>query len=532
MARDPFDDLDGASGEPPRHPDLSEFELSAEAPEAATPLADTSLADEPFSFDDEPADAPRGDLLAGTDDGRYEPVRINRRLVLGGLLIAGAAVLLGLLVFSGGSDTSARDVTGIERPEAAPPDFLERGGDDLYALDGDPAAPAPEVYAADPYVDPYGPSYAAPAYTPDYGTSSVGPTASQLYGASPQPVAAREERLSPEADAFARALASPVVARTGALTLGPDAAPVDDPDAIRLDPELQREVDEIRLIAEQLAPAASGPPLPSAPTAGTVALPPLAAPAPQERAAGSPGPDTRRAFAERTSALGEGRYGVRVQVPETPFVLQAGTIIPAALVTGIDSELPGAVVGQVTRDVYDSRSQYHVLIPKGSRLVGEYDDQIAYGQNRALVAWTRLVFPDGRSVALPGLDAKDLRGYSGLRGRVDRHFAQTFGSAVLLATVGAGAQLALPDGGGREDYAQSPQEVIAGQIALELSRVASKVVERGLDVQPTLRIAPGHRFTVFLARDLAFAAPYRTAPAEPRFTRPPTPRAPHGGAGR
>ena len=251
---------------------------------------------------------------------------------------------------------------------------------------------------------------------------------------------------------------------------------------------------------------------------------------PQERGAVSPGPDTRLAFAERTSALGEGRYGVRVQVPETPFVLQAGTIIPAALVTGIDSELPGAVVGQVTRDVYDSRSQYHVLVPKGSRLIGEYDDQIAYGQNRALVAWTRIVFPDGRSVALPGLDAKDLRGYSGLRGRVDRHFAQTFGSAVLLATVGAGAQLALPDGGGR-DFAQSPQEVIAGQIALELSRVGSKVVERGLDVQPTLRIAPGHRFTVFLARDLAFAAPYRTGSAEPRFTRPRTPSAPHGRAG-
>ena len=530
MARDPFDDPDGASGDPLRHPDLSEFELSAETPEAATPLAEASLADEPFSFDDETADAPRGDLLAGTDDGRYEPVRVNRRLVLGGLLIAGAAVLLGLLVLSGNPDPAERGVAGVERPEAAPPDFLERGGDDPYALDGDASAPAPEVYAADPYADPYGPSYAAPAYTPDYGTTSVGPTASPSYGAPPQPVVPREERATPEADAFARALVSPVVARTGALTLGPSAAP--PADDIQLDPELQREVDEIRLIAEQLTPAASGPPpVSSAPAAEAVALPPLVAPGPSAPGSGAPGPDTRRAFAERTSALGDGRYGVRVQVPETPFVLQAGTFIPAALVTGIDSELPGAVVGQVTRDVYDSRSQRHVLVPKGSRLVGEYDDQIAYGQNRALVAWTRIVFPDGRSVALPGLDAKDLRGYSGLRGRVDRHFAQTFGSAVLLATVGAGAQLALPDGGGR-DLAQSPQEVIAGQIALELSRVASKVVERGLDVQPTLRIAPGHRFTVFLARDLAFASPYRTAAAEPRFTRPLTPRAPHGGAGR
>lgn len=520
----------------PRHPDpgsspgqaLSEFEL-AETPGAEAP--DASLAqDEPFSFDDESDDAPRGDFLAGTDDGRYEPVRVNRRLVLGALLIAGAAVLLGLLVLSGDPDPAGADLAGVERPEAAPPDFLGRAGDDPYALGEEPAAP--DVYA-EPYVDPYGPTYVEPAYgpagSPDYGTTSVGSTASPYSAPAPPP--AQEPRATPEADAFARALASPVVARTGALTLGPGAAFGDD-DAVALDPELQREVNEIRLIAEQLAPAASAPPpfeaAPAAPTAAAVPIGPLVAPetpAPASR----PGPATREAFAARTSALGEGRYGVRVEAPETPYVLQAGTVIPAALVTGIDSELPGAVVGQVTRDVYDSRTLRHVLVPKGSRLVGRYDDQIAYGQNRALVAWTRLVFPDGRSVALPGLDAKDLRGYSGLRGRVDRHVAQTFGSAVLLATVGAGAQLALPDGGGG-DFAQSPQEVIAGQIALELSRVASKVVERGLDVQPTLRIAPGHRFTVFLARDLAFAAPHRRPSAEPRFSRPSVPR--RGAAGR
>ena len=541
MAHDSFDDLDGASGEPPRHPDLSEFELSAETPEADAPLAD-----EPFSFDDDSGlgAAPRGDLLAGTDDGRYEPVRVNRRLVLGGLLIAGAAVLLGLLVFSGDPATPDADLT-VERPEAAPPEFLERG-DPYAADDGAGLAAEPDVLYADPYADPYGAAYAAPPYAPDYGsTASVGPTAAAPSHTSPsyapRGAVPMGETATPEADAFERALLSPVVARAGALTLdaaSPFGGP--SPEAAPLDPELQREVDEIRLIAEQFAPPSAAPEARERAPLATASVLPTASPsgglvapeAPRRASGGSPGPRSRQAFAARTSALGEGRYGVRVQSPETPFVLQAGTVIPAALVTGLDSELPGAVVGQVTRDVYDSRSQYHVLVPKGSRLVGEYDDQIAYGQNRALVAWTRLVFPDGRSVALPGLDAKDLRGYSGLRGRVDRHFMQTFGSAVLLATVGAGAQLALPDGGGGEDYAQSPQEVIAGQIALELSRVASKVVERGLDVQPTLRIAPGHRFTVFLARDLAFAAPYRTAPAEPRFTRPLAPRSPHGGAGR
>ncbi|OZC01237.1 TrbI/VirB10 family protein [Rubricoccus marinus] len=524
MAHDPFDAPDGDA---PRHPALDDFELADAAP---------SDSDEPFSFDADEPEAPRGDFLSGTDDGRYEPVRVNRRLVLGGLLIAGAAVLLGLLVLSGDPATPDADLT-VERPEAAPPEFLERG--DPYATDdGARLAAEPDVLYADPYADPYGAAYVTPPYTPDYGsTASVSPTAAAPSYTSPSYASggamAMGETATPEADAFERALLSPVVARAGALTLdaaSPFGGP--PPEAVPLDPELQREVDEIRLIAEQFAPPTAAPEARERAPLATAAIPPTASPsgglvapeAPRRASGGSPGPESRRAFAARTSTLGEGRYGVRVQSPETPFVLQAGTVIPAALVTGLDSELPGAVTGQVTRDVYDSRSQRHVLVPKGSRLIGEYDDQIAYGQNRALVAWTRLVFPDGRSVALPGLDAKDLRGYSGLRGRVDRHFMQTFGSAVLLATVGAGAQLALPDGGRGEDYAQSPQEVIAGQIALELSRVASKVVERGLDVQPTLRIAPGHRFTVFLARDLAFAGPYKTPPAELRFVRPSVPR--------
>ncbi|MDT0631401.1 TrbI/VirB10 family protein [Rubrivirga litoralis] len=532
MAHDPFDDLDGSSldGTPddaPRHPPLGEFELADTAPPSS---------DEPFSFDADKPEAPRGDFL-GTDDGRYEPVRVNRRLVLGGLLIAAAAVLLGLLVLSGDSATPDADLT-VERPEAAPPEFLERG--DPYAADGGAGLAAePDVVYADPYADPYGAAYVTPPYAPDYGsTAAVGPTASApsytspSYASAPRNGMTMGEVATPEADAFERALLSPVVARAGELTLdttSPFGGP--PPEVSPLDPELQREVDEIRLIAEQFAPPGAAPEAQERAPLATVSAPPTASPsgglvapeAPRRASGDAPGPESRRAFAARTSTLGKGRYGVRVQSPETPFVLQAGTVIPAALVTGLDSELPGAVTGQVTRDVYDSRSQRHVLVPKGSRLIGEYDDQIAYGQNRALVAWTRLIFPDGRSVALPGLDAKDLRGYSGLRGRVDRHFMQTFGSAVLLATVGAGAQLAQPDGGGN-DFAQSPQEVIAGQIALELSRVASKVVERGLDVQPTLRISPGHRFTVLLARDLAFAGPYKTPPAELRFVRPSVPR--------
>ena len=199
-------------------------------------------------------------------------------------------------------------------------------------------------------------------------------------------------------------------------------------------------------------------------------------------------------------------------------MLSAGTVVPAALVTGISSELPGAVVAQVTRNVYDSRNQRDVLIPAGSRLVGEYDDQVAYGQNRALVAWTRLLFPDGRSVSLPGLPTQDLRGQAGLRDRVDRHTGRLFGSAVMLAAVGAAVELAAPSDGGAFG-SETPQQTVARQIAIELSRVATEVVRRDLDVQPTVTIRPGFRFYVFLARDLAFAAPYRERADVGRFSR-------------
>ena len=237
----------------------------------------------------------------------------------------------------------------------------------------------------------------------------------------------------------------------------------------------------------------------------------------------------------RPSAAPAGRAPAeRASVPRTPggaasaprvvrrdassLALHAGTVIPAALVTGMNSELPGTVVAQTTRNVYDSRTQRDVLIPAGTRLVGEYDDQIAYGQNRALVAWSQMIFPDGTTVELPGLPGTDLQGNAGFADRVDRHYGRIVGSALLLATVGAGVELASPRNGGFSAV-PSPQEVASRQIALEVARVATEVVRRGLDVQPTIRIAPGYRFYVLLARELPFDGPYRPRPAVRRFSR-------------
>lgn len=495
------------------------------------------------------ADIPEADALdlavapptdAVPDDGRYDPVRLDRRVVLAGLLIAAAVVLLLLVLTSGGEDD--RPASDAPRPTAATPEFIERGAEaPAYgdALPTEAPGASAQPYAADPYAssayaaDPYAADpYAGAPYagTTDYAATRSVPasTAAPSYGpgASGSASFGRPPR-DPEASAFERAVASPLVARSGGRPQ-PAARP-SLPEG--LSPEAEQEIYELQAIAAALTPPGStaGPmatgPAPAAadPDRGTALV---ALPGPDPASASGPGAGSREAFRARTASLGPTAYGVRTEAPSARLVLSAGTVVPAALVTGLNSDLPGAVVAQVTRNVYDSRTQRDVIIPAGSRLIGEYDDQVAYGQDRALVAWTRLIFPDGRSVSLPGLAAHDLRGESGLRDRVNRHTGRLLGSAVLLAAVGAGVDIAAPSGGafGGRIATQSPQETAARQVAIELSRVATEVLSRNLDVQPTVSVRPGFRFYVFLARDLAFASPYQERADVARFPRSPQPR--------
>lgn len=194
-----------------------------------------------------------------------------------------------------------------------------------------------------------------------------------------------------------------------------------------------------------------------------------------------------------------------------PYAIQAGAVLPAVLMTEINSDLPGEVLAQVARDVYDSRTQRAILIPKGSRLLGRYDHQIAVGQDRLLVAWTRVIFPDGRSVSLPGLQTKDRAGAGGLHDRVDNHTRQLFGTATLLSMISAGAQLSQPNAGyGAFGAYPSPGQVAAGAAGQQLAEVAAQMLRRNMDVQPTIRIRQGTPFNVFLNADLTFPAPYLT----------------------
>jgi type IV secretory pathway VirB10-like protein len=183
-------------------------------------------------------------------------------------------------------------------------------------------------------------------------------------------------------------------------------------------------------------------------------------------------------------------------------VLTAGTIVPAELLTDVNSDLPGEIVAQVTRDVFDSPTQRFVLLPKGSRLVGKYDDAVALGQHRLLIAWTRLLLPDGREIALPGLQATDERGASGIIGSVDSHIGQQFGDALLLSLLGAGVELSQPGGGTGAFGVPSVGQVAGSALGQQLSEVALELVRRHADVPPTIEVPLGSRFNVYINHNL------------------------------
>jgi len=194
--------------------------------------------------------------------------------------------------------------------------------------------------------------------------------------------------------------------------------------------------------------------------------------------------------------------GERLQPLAGSHVLQAGAVIPAALITGIRSDLPGQVVAQVTENVFDTPTGRYLLVPQGARLVGLYDSQVAFGQNRVLLVWTRLILPNGHSLVLDRLPAADVRGYAGLEDRVDNHWGRLFTAAILSTILGIGAELgsSASDDGIVRALRRGSQD--------SLNQAGQQAVRRNLNIQPTLTIRPGFAVRVLVNRDLVLA-PYR-----------------------
>ena len=182
--------------------------------------------------------------------------------------------------------------------------------------------------------------------------------------------------------------------------------------------------------------------------------------------------------------------------------LQAGAVIPAALVTGLRSDAPGLAIAQVTQDVYDSLGGGFLLIPAGARLVGEYEAEIRVGQSRLRVAWTRLILPSGRSIVLDKLPAADVQGMAGLQDGVDRHSGRILAAAGLSTVLAIGAET-----GSSSDESSLVRAIRRGG-ADAVSDVGRQVVGRSLDRAPTLTIRPGAPLRVLLSKDLVLE-PYR-----------------------
>ena len=187
----------------------------------------------------------------------------------------------------------------------------------------------------------------------------------------------------------------------------------------------------------------------------------------------------------------------RVEAPASRYVLQAGSVIPAALITGIRSDLPGEVTAQVTDDVYDSPTGRILLIPQGARLVGQYDSQVSFGQSRVLLAWTRLIMPNGRSIVLERQPAADAAGYAGLEDEVDNHWGMLFKAAILSTILSVGSEAGV-SGNSSSSLAAAIQQ----GMSQSFNQVGEQVVGRSLAIQPTLTIRPGFPVRVMVTRDL------------------------------
>ncbi len=191
----------------------------------------------------------------------------------------------------------------------------------------------------------------------------------------------------------------------------------------------------------------------------------------------------------------------RIVTPASPNILQAGAVISAALITGIRSDLPGQITAQVTENIYDSPTGRILLVPQGTRIIGQYDNNVQFGQSRVLLVWNRLIFPNGRSIVLERQPGADVEGYAGLQDGVDYHWGELFKAAALSTILSIGAEAG--SSGQESDIVRALRQGASNSV----SQTGQQIVQRQLNIQPTLTIRPGFPVRVIVARDLVLS-PY------------------------
>lgn len=192
---------------------------------------------------------------------------------------------------------------------------------------------------------------------------------------------------------------------------------------------------------------------------------------------------------------GEAAYlNASLQAARSPYEVKAGTIIPAVLITGINSDLPGMITAQVRERVFDSSTGQHLLIPQGTRMIGTYNSNVSYGQSRALVVWSRLIFPNGSSINLDGMPGVDLSGHAGYADKVDHHWKRLVGGVILSSLLAGTAQNQSNDDGFRSRFTNN--------VGDEINRAGQRFTRKNLDIQPTIKIRPGFSINIMVNKDI------------------------------
>jgi type IV secretion system protein VirB10 len=215
-------------------------------------------------------------------------------------------------------------------------------------------------------------------------------------------------------------------------------------------------------------------------------------------------------YAQFAGSKDEDRWtlNARQEAPGSAYELRAGAVIPATLQTGINSDLPGQITAIVAQDVRDTARGRYVLIPQGARLVGTYGSDVKYGQERVLVAWQRIVWPDGKALDIGAMPGSDGAGYAGFKDQVDTHFWRVFASALLLSGITGGIAYS-QDSQAKPDNRTTVSGTMSQALGQQLGELSEEMIRKQMNVAPTIEIRPGYRFNVQVTKDLTFNGPYR-----------------------
>jgi type IV secretion system protein VirB10 len=202
------------------------------------------------------------------------------------------------------------------------------------------------------------------------------------------------------------------------------------------------------------------------------------------------------------------RLDSKPEPPRSPYELRAGFVIPGTLISGINSQLPGQIMAQPSQDVFDTATGKYKLFPQGSRLVGTYSSDVVYGQARVLVAWQRIIFPDGKAMDIGAMPGADSAGYAGFKDQVDNHYARIFGSALLMSAITAGVAYSQQNQNTGSLYAPNAQSTLSSALGQQLGQATVQMITKNMNIAPTLEIRPGYRFNILVTKDLTLSKPY------------------------